>query len=290
MIHRKAGPRQSECPGVGGLRPERRPANVPAPLILPRNAISTTRVVPCYDEAARLDPGAFARFLASREDARLVFVNDGSRDGTGAVLDGVHGSASDRVDVVTLDRNVGKAEAVRCGIRRALETKVDFVGYWDADLSTPLEVSTPFAEVLRSDPSLDTVMGSRVQMLGRRIERLSSRHYAGRVFATAAALALQIPVYDTQCGAKLFRASERLARVFETPFLARWAFDVEIIARFGALTARYEPTPLCEAVYEFPLTEWRHAAGSKVRATDFLRALGDLARIRRVYVRSARPS
>jgi len=248
----------------------------------------TTLVVPCYNEAARLDTAAFTTFLASRSDARLIFVNDGSRDATLGVLERIRSSAPGCIDVVNLPKNGGKAEAVRRGVLRALESDAEFIGYWDADLSTPLDASDQFARLLRERPTIDVVMGSRVQLLGRTIVRRAARHYMGRVFATAASTTLGIPVYDTQCGAKLFRSSPRLRHVFEQPFRSAWAFDVEIIARYGALSRGYAPDQLREMIYEVPLDEWRHVGGSTVRPFDLVLALLDLTKIYKAYVRRAR--
>ena len=78
-----------------------------APLVL---------VVPCYDEAERLDVARFREALARREGLGLVLVDDGSRDGTPEVLDRVREGHEDRVQVLRLPDNRGKGEAVRAGL------------------------------------------------------------------------------------------------------------------------------------------------------------------------------
>lgn len=240
-------------------------------------------VVPCYDEESRLDVAALRGACLPGHDLELLLVDDGSRDATRAVLESI---AKDRprTSVLSLERNAGKAEAVRRGVVDALGRNPGAVGFWDADLATPLAELADFVTALESDPEVDIVIGSRVKLMGRAIERRRWRHYSGRIFATAAAIALDLPVYDTQCGSKLFRVTPLLPRVFEQPFLARWVFDVEILARFLAYDAR-GPGHVARSLVELPLHRWVDVAGSKVRAIDFARSAADLARIRLAYPR-----
>jgi dolichyl-phosphate beta-glucosyltransferase len=159
-------------------------------------------VIPCYNEADRLAVETLVAFQLPRRRVELVFVNDGSRDGTLRVLEAMHTYSPEHIGVVNLVRNGGKAEAVRQGVVQALERSPDYVGFWDADLATPLTELAPFCDVLDTRPAVQMVLGSRVKLMGRAIERKAHRHYFGRVFATAASLALDLPIYDTQCGAK----------------------------------------------------------------------------------------
>jgi dolichyl-phosphate beta-glucosyltransferase len=233
-------------------------------------------VVPCYNEARRLDADAFRRFARGQDDTSFLFVDDGSTDATPRLLADLAASTGGRVDVATLPKNVGKAGAVHAGIVAALERPADFVGYWDADLSTPLDAVREFIAVADSRPALDVVIGSRVKLLGRQIERRAWRHYIGRVFATGASLALGLPVYDTQCGAKLFRVSEVARRVFEQPFRSAWVFDVEILARYVAILGLDEAA---SRIYELPLGAWIDVPGSNVRSWHGVQAARDLIRV-----------
>jgi glycosyltransferase involved in cell wall biosynthesis len=247
---------------------------------------TTVIVVPCFNEASRLPVARFEAFLAAAPDVGFVFVDDGSTDATRERLRALEKAAPERVRVLALDANQGKAEAVRRGMLEALAGEPSHAGYWDADLATPLEVILDFRRVLDSDPALEIVMGARVRLLGRRIRRQAGRHYLGRVSATVIALALGLPVYDTQCGAKLFRNGPRLRALFAEPFLGGWIFDVELIARRMA----QEREPGCPAtrsvLYEYPLTQWIDVADSKLRPGAYLRAALDLVRIRRRYLRA----
>jgi dolichyl-phosphate beta-glucosyltransferase len=242
-------------------------------------------VVPCFNEQQRLAPAAFLAAL-SRPELSLLFVDDGSRDDTVTVLESVRAAAPDRVTLLRLPANHGKAEAVRRGVLAAFDTGAAVVGYWDADLSTPFSELDGLIEALATTPSIEIVLGSRVQTLGRVIERRAVRHYAGRVFATAASLALGLPIYDTQCGAKLLRATPATRAWFEEPFLSTWAFDVEVLARL--IRQRGSRSAAVAAIEERPLREWRHVSGSRVRAHHLVGALWDVWRIRRRYLSRVR--
>ena len=120
------------------------------------------------------------------------------------------------------------------------------------------------------------LIASRVRLLGRAIERRPHRHYLGRLFATTASVALGIPIYDTQCGAKFFRRTDALVAALATPFESSWIFDVELLDRLlhGAPTAALLSLDDLE---EVPLREWRDVAGSKLRFLEMLRAGVQLA-------------
>ena len=227
----------------------------------------TVVVVPCYNEARRLDAAAFRTYLDAPQSADLLLVNDGSTDGTKELLDRLERERPGQSSVLHLARNQGKAEAVRQGIAQALARQPQFVGYWDADLATPLNVIARLRDELLARPAAMMAMGSRVRLVGRHIERSALRHYIGRCFATAASLTLGIPVYDTQCGAKLFRATSPVAQAFAAPFQSRWIFDVEIIERLCRWSRRQRVDP-AELICEVPLDEWRDVRGSKIRAWD----------------------
>jgi dolichyl-phosphate beta-glucosyltransferase len=241
-------------------------------------------VVPCYNEAARIDREAFAAFTLDSTRLAFCFVNDGSPDDTLAILRDLCRRRGAADFVVDLRINAGKAEAVRQGLLAALATGARTVGFWDADLATPLAELPRFCDVLERHPQVEIVLGSRVRLLGRSIQRSATRHYLGRVFATGASLTLGLPVYDTQCGAKLFRATDTLRELLARPFLTRWVFDVELLARYLKLVGKGEPAPELR-LYELPLLRWTDVAGSKVRPWDFVRSGFELLRIWRRYRR-----
>ncbi len=242
-------------------------------------------VVPCYNEEKRLQTATFLDFARENSHYSFVFVNDGSRDRTREVL----AQLVERLGTqgVLLDNpvNQGKAEVVRQGVLWAMDnTAAAAVGFWDADLATPLPEAVEMMSILASLPHLWMVFGARVQLLGRRIERQAHRHYLGRVFATVASNLLRLAIYDTQCGAKLFRRTPHNRALFAKPFLSRWIFDVEILARLLSLPASLRPRPE-EVIYEYPLRAWIDVAGSKVKPTDFFKAMYELSVINRTYLR-----
>lgn len=247
---------------------------------MPRTII----VVPCFNEADRLPASRLMEFASGAPEIGFVLVDDGSTDATLERLREIERSRNGHFVVLAGGRNRGKAEAVRAGMLLALDASPTYVGYWDADLATPLDEIPRFERVLEDRPSCDVVFGARVQLLGRSIRRSPFRHYAGRIFATFASLAVGLPVYDTQCGAKLFRVTPQVRSLFAEEFLSPWLFDVEILARMIQVIGSKNPhSRVAESVYELPLQTWHDVGASKVRLIDFLRSGLDLWRIRRRY-------
>ncbi len=236
-------------------------------------------VIPCYNEAARLDPHAFLSFLSTHPRVQLVMVDDGSSDGTGLLLERMRAATPDAVTTIRHDVNRGKAEAVRAGILTGLARQPAVVGFFDADLSTPLRAVDDFLAVLRTRPEIEFILGSRVMLMGRDVRRKPSRHYLGRVFATSVSLALDLPVYDTQCGAKMLRVTSATATLFAAPFRSRWIFDVELIERYLRLPVPPGEPSRRERLYELVVPAWHDQPGSKLHWSDFARAMVDLGYI-----------
>lgn len=229
----------------------------------------TVIVVPCYNEAERFDASAFAELL-DEDGVSLLLVDDGSTDRTLEILEEFARDHEGRAEVLPLSPNRGKGEAVRQGLLQALDDDPEIVAFVDADLATPID------EILRlagraHESDADAIIGSRIAYLGAEIDRHQGRHVLGRVFASAASLALNAPIYDTQCGAKFFRASSTLHGVLDEEFHSRWAFDVELLGRLLADGGR---------IVEVPLKRWVDVPGSKIGMRSMVKAGLDLLQIR----------
>jgi glycosyltransferase involved in cell wall biosynthesis len=240
--------------------------------------VSAAVVVPCFNEAQRLQAGELLRLA----DAGLLLwlVDDGSTDRTRDLLEALRTQRPASVRVLALQPNQGKAEAVRRGLVAALG-QADVVAYLDADLSTPVDEVFRLLEAL-DEPGKQAALGSRVARAGAAIERRAARHLAGRAFATAASAVLGEPFYDTQCGAKAFRATAELRSALGEPFASRWAFDVELLGRLLR-----EGVPF-SAFVEVPLRSWRDVKGSKLGPVAMARAAADLLAISRRLARWGR--
>jgi glycosyltransferase involved in cell wall biosynthesis len=232
-------------------------------------------VIPCYNEATRLQADHVTELVAAA-DCEVLLVDDGSTDGTLALLHDLAASEP-LVSVHALPRNAGKAEAVRQGLLVALERSPSHVGFADADFATPpKEVARLVHRCIEDDRPV--VIGSRVDLLGHDIRRNNARHYTGRLFATISSLVLGFDVYDTQCGAKVFAATPTLRAALAERFVGRWSFDVELLGRLAIGGT--------EGFLEVPLREWHEVGGSKLGLVDSVRATLELAAVRRALRRS----
>ena len=182
-------------------------------------------VIPCYRGASFIGAGLerLAGFLEETPlEYEIVVVDDGSDDGTGAVL-----AALDlpRLQVVTLPGNLGKHAAIRAGMARARGACRVFT---DADL--PFDLSAlPYMTELVARRGFHLVVGDRTLPESSYTEhvpafrRLASGCFKGliRIFVTGG-------LWDTQCGLKAIRAdlAESLLPLLRED---RFAGDVELL-------------------------------------------------------------
>ncbi len=234
---------------------------------------SLTIIIPCYNEAGRLNRPAFIGFAASQPHVHFIFVNDGSTDQTAAVLDEFKATLSS-ADVIHLRQNAGKAEAVRQGMLAGLQQEISYIGYLDADLSVSLEDYMELIKEAELD-KLDMVIGSRIKKLDTQIERSFLRHITGRVLATIIDASFHLGVYDTQCGAKAFKP-EILKPIIQEKFITKWFFDVEILLRIRKLKKNYKAR-------EIPLKQWINRKDSKLGPLSFPAVMKDIFLLMRKY-------
>ena len=232
-------------------------------------------VVPCFNEANRLNIDYWSE-VAAIDHIALIFVDDGSTDGTKELLHAL--SAKTGCRVISLRTNVGKANAIRSGFIEILKDHtIIYMGFLDADGAFSIREIKRFTSMWLAEienNQFSTLWASRVAMAGRNIVRNPTRHYVGRILSTLIMFKSPSIAYDTQCGFKIFTATEAFKTALESTFETRWFFDLELYVRIKQIEPEYK-------IYEEPLTSWHDVSGSKVRKSQFLKILLDAWAIRK---------
>ncbi|HEU0054815.1 MAG TPA: dolichyl-phosphate beta-glucosyltransferase [Longimicrobium sp.] len=225
-------------------------------------------VFPAYNEEARLEPtlrAAAAYFRGRGARAELIAVDDGSRDGTGALVLRL-AEELEELRLIRLPANRGKGYAVRTGVVNARGRLVLFA---DADGATPIE------EVARLEAALaagaDVAIGSRALAgVDTRVRARAYRRVMGRAFHLLVRTLAVRGYHDTQCGFKLFHA--RAAHdLFSRMRMNGFSFDVELLLMARGRGWRVAEVPV----------NWAHVPGSRVNLfLDSARMAADLFAIR----------
>lgn len=161
--------------------------------------IDLSIVVPLYNEEDNLAP--LYRELKSVLDGyghsyEIIFVNDGSTDGSSAVLETLHRD-DESVTVIEFRRNFGKARALSAGFS---EARGNIVITLDADLQdNPVEIPR-FVERIRE--GFDLVSGWKYERKDPLSKTLPSR-----LFNSVVARTTGLPLHDFNCGFKAYSRS-----------------------------------------------------------------------------------
>ena len=236
-------------------------------------------IIPCYNEADRLDTNNFIDYLSKNTHLHFIFVDDGSTDDTNLIINQIISKFNSQVSLLINETNKGKAESVRLGVIESYKINPDYIGFLDADLAAPIGEIDNLLKIIKKDKTKEVVFASRIQLIGSEIKRKFFRHFIGRIFATCVSLLLKIQIYDTQCGAKIF--SKKICEaIFVERFISPWLFDVELFAR---LLNVYGMEKTIQMSYEHPVSKWIDIDGSKVKPVFFLKAPFELLKIVRHY-------
>ena len=178
-------------------------------------------VVPLFNEAESLEPLHKELKQALREipDHEIIYINDGSTDGSREVLAGLQ-AGDPSVRVVNFRRNFGKSAALDAAFGRV---RGRFVVTLDADLQDdPVEI-LPMVSMLENQ-DLDLVSGWKKVRRDPLSKRLPSR-----LFNRATRMVSGLKIHDFNCGLKAYRADVvRALRVHGElhryiPAMAHWA-------------------------------------------------------------------
>jgi len=236
-------------------------------------------IIPCYNEFNRINKNSYINFLNENKHCKIVFAEDGSTDNTLSVLKEIQEASNGNVYIHALDNNKGKAAAIREAVLFSYENGLDFkkLAYIDADLSVSLEECLSISDAVTDD--IFFAFGSRILKIDSYIKRRKFRHYSGRFVATIISTILKVPIYDTQCGCKVF-SRELAEQIFQEKFISKWLFDVEIFFRIINL---YSTKELQNKSREIPLKSWIDSDDSKVKITYFFKMWLDIYAINSRY-------
>ena len=227
-------------------------------------------IVPAYNEESRIVPSIekIAQYLdAKKMDYELLVVDDGSSDGTAAVVQDL-AERNPRILLLKNAQNEGKGNSVKKGV---LAAKGEIIFFTDADLSTPIEETEKF---LRELKTYDIVIGSRsIEGADVRVHEPLYRELLGKLFNKFVRALCVSGIVDTQCGAKMFKQAAA-KKIFPLMKTARFSFDVEALflaRRFGF------------KIKELPV-QWFYSANTRVRTfQDGPQMLWDLLKIRWIH-------
>lgn len=178
-------------------------------------------ILPTYNEVDSLGD-VVARVLEIAPSARILIVDDGSPDGTGALADELS-AADERVSVLHRAGKLGLGTAYIAGFRRAIAERYHRVIEMDADGS---HLPEELPRLLAADA--DLVIGSRWIPGGRIVGWPRHRRAISRTGTVVARLALRSRLRDITSGYRVFRVDALRGLDLERITSRGYGFQVEL--------------------------------------------------------------
>jgi dolichol-phosphate mannosyltransferase len=228
----------------------------------------TLVVVPTYNELESI-PGALARLAAHVPDAHVLVVDDGSPDGTGALVEQIAAAESGPREIHVLHRSgkQGLGTAYVAGFRWALERGYDVICEMDADGSHRAQ-DLPL--LLAALDGADLALGSRWVPGGSVVNWPRHRELLSRGANTYTRLMLGIPLRDATGGFRAYRADLLRSLPLGEVQSQGYCFQVDMSWRSVRAGAR---------TIEIPITFVERAAGaSKMNRAIIVEALVSVTR------------
>jgi dolichyl-phosphate beta-glucosyltransferase len=230
-------------------------------------------IVPCYNEQKRLDVVKWQELIARHDETYWVFIDDGSVDETLSVLNQI---SSSNLAVICNAYNLGKGETIRNGFIWAQDELaglgITHMGYLDADGAFDVldidELLSSSVNILNPEKQFSSLIGARVKLAGRNIQRDNRRHFIGRVISTFICLGWNLAPYDTQSGFKMFRVDDEFRQAIRFPFKTRWFFDIELLIRLEHSGSK--------GALEVPLNSWTEIGDGSINRSQYYRILKEI--------------
>jgi len=225
-------------------------------------------VLPTYNEAANLEGIVSAALAALPDSARVLVVDDGSPDGTGAIADRL-AVEQERVEVMHRERKEGLGPAYIAGFRRALRAGAGLVLEMDSDFSHD---PAYLPRLLAAAEDADLVLGSRYVAGGGVSDWGPLRRAISRGGSAYARIVLGLEVRDLTGGFKCFRREVLEAIDLDSVQARGYGFQVELTYRAIQLGFRVVEVPI--------VFRDRRAGSSKMDSTIVAEAVWRLPLLR----------
>ena len=198
-------------------------------------------VIPTYNEKENAEAMASAALANLPADGGVLFVDDNSPDGTGAILDGL-AAKEPRISVLHRGKKEGLGRAYVAGFAKALEMGAERVIEMDCDFShDPADIG----RMLDASENADVVVGSRYVKGGKCVGWPFRRWLVSRCGGLFIRMMLGVPVKDPTGGFKCFRRSalEALGD-FSCIRSFGYSFQMEMNCRMSRMGLRLAEIPI----------------------------------------------